>query len=486
MLKENHAENWGFSRLLASRRARRAHQARLASRREQWISRNQYFYDGLARLLRFIVEPGKRVLNVRCQTGYLLHCVQPSYGVGVDISQEIVAIAHQKYPSGMFLCSDPETLTLKEKFDYIVFTDVSDTVDVLATLKQVALLCESHTRLIIYNYNNLWETILKFGSHIGLRMPMIEPNWLSESDLVGMLSVSGFEHLRTYRRFLIPKEIPLVSWFANQVLARLPGLARLCMTQVLVARPSPVPRDPKQISVSIIIPCKNERDNVELAVRRIPEMGKHTEIIFCDDKSTDGTAEQVRRMQRKFPDKDIRLLDGAGIGKAENVWTGFRSATGDVLMILDGDLAVMPEELPYFFDAIVMSRGEFVNGCRLVYAMQRNSMKATNFVGNRVFAALFSLLLGQKIKDTLCGTKVLWRRDWKRIERTLGSWGVTDRWGDYELLFGAAKLQLRIVELPVHYQERIYGTTKMTHVIRNGLCMLRMWLAALAKLKMEY
>jgi glycosyltransferase involved in cell wall biosynthesis len=250
--------------------------------------------------------------------------------------------------------------------------------------------------------------------------------------------------------------------------------------KVLVARPVAVVQDPAGVSVSVIIPCRNERDNVEPAVLRIPEMGRQTEIIFCDDKSTDGTADEVRRVQKLNPHRNIRLEHGPAICKAENVWTGFRAATGDILMILDGDLAVMPEELPYFFRAMLEGRAEFVNGSRLVYPMQNNAMKFTNYVGNKFFSIVFSFLLGQHVKDTLCGTKTIWRRDWARIEPLIGSWGVRDLWGDYELLFAASKLHLAIRDLPVHYQERIYGVTKMKRVFANGLRMLRLcWTAAL-------
>jgi len=227
------------------------------------------------------------------------------------------------------------------------------------------------------------------------------------------------------------------------------------------------------VTVSVVVPCRNEIGNVQPAVERIPCMGKHTEILFCDDKSTDGTADEVKRMQTLHPDKDIRLVEGPGICKAENVWTGFRASRGDVLMILDADLTVMPEELPAFFRALVSCRSDFVNGSRLVYPMQQDSMKPANMVGNKFFGLVFSYLLDQRIKDTLCGTKVLWRKDWVRLEQNLGTWGVKDLWGDYELLFGASRLHLEIVEVPVHYQERIHGVTKMTRVFSNGLRMLR-------------
>jgi glycosyltransferase involved in cell wall biosynthesis len=321
------------------------------------------------------------------------------------------------------------------------------------------------------------------ASRLRLRARFVEPNWLSEGDLKGFLELAGWEFVRTHRILLLPKYVPVVSRICNDLLARLPLLRRLCLVEVIVARPSPRAVDEDGVSVSVIVPCRNERENIEPTVRRIPEMGKRTEIVFCDDQSTDGTAAEVERVMREYPSRDIRLLPGPGIGKAENVWTGFRGATGDVLMILDGDLAVMPEELPYFLHALSSGKGEFINGSRLVYPVPRQAMKFANMIGNKLFGILFSYLLDQRIKDTLCGTKVLWRRDWLRIERSLGTWGVKDVWGDYELLFGAAKLQLAIREVPVHYQERVYGVTKMTRVFANGVRMLRICWGAWHKLQ---
>lgn len=391
-------------------------------------------------------------------------------------------MAQENYPDLQFLCTDPEDVDLGVKFDYIIVSHIFDTVDIQTTLERVKAHCTPDTRVLVVNYNQLWEPALKLASKLGLRSPCIEPNWLSEDDLRGFLNVSGLRALRTHQILLFPKYIPLISWFLNDVLARLPGLRRLCLIQVIVARPEPTPRREEQTSVSVIVPCRNEHGNIQAAVERIPEMGRHTEIIFCDDKSTDGTADEVRRIRALYPHRDIRLLDGPGICKAENVWTGFRGARGDVLMILDADLTVMPEELPLFFRALVQNRGEFVNGSRLVYPLPKTAMKFFNRLGNRVFGMVFSYLLKQRFKDTLCGTKVLWRKDWLRIEKGLGGWGIQDLWGDYELIFGASRLHLEIVEIPVHYQERVFGVTKMTRVFWNGVRMFLICRGAWRKL----
>ncbi len=469
---------WGPEALLEVRAARRKQQEEIAATREEYVRKNHYFYERLKRTLRYIVEPGKRVLELRCETGHLLAAVEPAYGVGVEISDAMVGVAQQKNPNLRFVRSELEELELNETFDYIIFSHIFDTVDILRTLEQIRKHSTVETQLIIVNYNQFWEPLAELASRLGLRAQFVEPNWVSENDVRGFLKLAGFRPVRKYRQMLFPKWIPLFSNFVNGFLARLPGLRRLCLMQIMVARPMRGAVHEEDVSVSVIVPCRNEAGNVEQAVNRIPQMGRQTEILFCDDKSTDATREEVKRMQELHRDKEIRLIDGPGICKAENVWTGFRAARGQVLMILDADLTVMPEELPMFLRALTSGRGDFVNGSRLVYPMQQDAMKFSNMMGNKLFGLVFSFLLDQRIKDTLCGTKALWKKDWQRMERNVGSWGIKDLWGDYELLFGASRLHLEIVEVPVHYQERLHGVTKMTRVFANGWRMLRICLQA--------
>jgi hypothetical protein len=466
-------QSWGPNALNEIREARRELQGAMAERRDEWIRSNRYFYDQLKRVLQFIVAPRKRVLELRCETGHLLASVSPSHGIGVEISDAMVECARRQHPGLFFVKSDPETLELDQTFDYIVFNHIFDTVDILRAFECIRRHCTAETQIVVINYNHLWQPILELASKTGLRSRFVEPNWVSENDIRGFLKLAGFRLVRKHRLLLFPKQIPVFSSVLNGLLARLPGLRRLCLMQVMVARPMAELQREEDVTVSVVIPCRNEAGNVEHAVKRIPSMGKHTEILFCDDQSTDNTADEIKRMQALYPDRDIRLVEGPGICKAENVWTGFRAARGDVLMILDADLTVMPEELPMFLRALVTLRGDFINGSRLVYPMPQLAMKFLNMLGNKFFGLVFSFLLDQRIKDTLCGTKVLWRKDWIRMEPNLGNWGMKDLWGDYELLFGASKLHLEIVEVPVHYQERIHGVTKMTKVFSNGLRMLR-------------
>lgn len=486
-------ETVGPAALDERRERTRRHLAGLAHRRDSWIEQNSYYYGLIGKLLRFVVEPKKRVLVVRCSTGGLLSAVRPQVGVGVEISPELQEVAKRRHAQFTYHVAFPDSeefaerfAATGEKFDYIMFDYIDDTVDVQRALLNLKPLCERHTRLLIRTYNRLWQPLVTLAEWLGMKVPQIEQNWFSPADVKNLLRLTGFEMLETLRVVLFPKYIPLLSAFLNGVVARLPGFNRLCMTELHVARLVPEPIDPERLSVSVIIPCKDERENVADAVRRMPALGGRTEIIFCDDKSIDGTADEVQRMRDLHPECDIRLEAGPGICKAKNVWTGFNAASGDILMILDADLTTMPEELPYFLDAIASGAAEFVNGSRLVYPVPRGAMKGANMLGNKFFSLAFSYLLKQRVKDTLCGTKVLWRSDWERINPLLGTWGIEDRWGDYELLFGASKLNLRIVDLPVHYQERVYGTTKMTKVFQNGLIMLRMCWNGFLKLRLGY
>jgi hypothetical protein len=456
-----------------------AAQRRVATDRGQWIARRGYFYKLMRRALSFFVEPGERVLSVRCQNGWLLEAAHPSEGAGLEITEEMVEEAKRRHQQFDYQVGFPDVLQPQGEFDAIIVADPGETVDLQVQFENLRSCCHRGTRLYIYGYNSLWEEPLKLAEQSGLKMLQPEQNWLTEYDFKNLLELAGFEVIKVHYAALMPVRIPLVSWFCNNVLAHMPGLRRLCLIHFIVARPTPDSSKASDYSVSVVIPCRNEEGNIEAAVQRIPDLGSEMEIIFCDDKSTDNTRAEVERMMREFPQKNIRLVEGPGICKSKNVWAGFDAAKNDILMILDADLTVMPEELPRFLDAIASNRGEFINGSRLVYPVPREAMKIANRAGNVMFSWLFSLLLGQRIKDTLCGTKVLRRSDWLRMRKYVDYWGVSDRWGDYDLLLGAAKLNLRIVDLPVHYQERVAGVSKMTRVLHNARIMLSiMWKAS--------
>lgn len=455
--------------------AREQHHEQIGSNRKTWIQKNQYYYNEIYKHLNFIIPKNSSVLNIRCQTGHFLNAIQPKRGVGVEISESLVKTAQDEYPEYEFIYWDQSCneLDLGETFDFIVFNDLFDSIDLLQDFKQIKKHCHESTRIIISNYNFFWQPALALGSKLGARMPYLQPNWLTLHDIDVFLKLADLKKVKVHHGFIFPYSIPFLSNFLNDYLAKAPLINQLCLNQMIIARSPCEKGDNDQPSVSIIIPCKNEKDNIEQAVLRIPQMGSDTEIIFCNDQSTDGTEEEIIRVQQAYPQKNIRLVQGPGICKSENVWTGFDAAQNDILMILDGDLTVVPEELPHFYKALIQGKGEFINGSRLVYPMEKKAMKINNFLGNHFYSILFSYILGSRIKDTLCGTKVFWRKDWQKIKEMAGRWGTKDLWGDYDLIFGAAKLNLEIQDLPVHYCDRIYGVTKMTRVFANGLRMLR-------------
>jgi hypothetical protein len=477
--------HFGPSALKRRGREVREHYDRVSALRARYIEQNAYYYAQIYWLLRTIIPPGKRVLQVGCLTPDILSATEPSFGVGIDVSEKLVHAAAQRFPHLQFRHHENYEVDAKEPFDFVLIMDINDQVDPIAALRALRSVMNERTRVVVHHYNHLWEPVIRLTERLGVKFPLPQQNWLSAGDIRNILLLCDCEPLQIHRAILAPKNFPLLSALLNSFFSRLPIIQHLDMINLTVARPV-LPRQPnRKYSVSVIVPCKNEVGNVAAAVERIPDMGQHTEIIFCDDKSTDGTGDEVRRLQELYPGRDIKLYEGPAVCKALNVRTGFDRAEGEILMILDADLTTMPEELPYFYDAIASGMAEFVNGTRFVFPMENAAMKPLNVIGNRFFSAAFSVLLGQRISDTLCGTKVLWRRDWPAIRALSGSWGTDDRWGDYDLLFGAAKLHLRIVDLPVHYQERFSGVTKMTGRLRNGLVMLRMCWAAFLKFKLR-
>ncbi len=466
----------------AKKKAIRERFDRLAADRERWQRKNRYYYEDQRRFFRFLVPEGLRVLEIGCGLGDLLAAVKPARGLGIDLSEAMVAEARRRHPHLEFRTGDVEDLDLEEPFDVIILADVvGHLLDVETALRNLRRCCAPQTRLIISYYNFLWEPILRVAESLGLKMPQQHQNWLAPADIVNLLQLADFEVVKTERRLLLPKWVPVLSAVANRFLAFLPGVGAACLSHYVVARPSS-PSGEAEHSVSIVIPCRNERGNIEAAVQRTPYFGKRQEMIFVEGHSTDGTKEEVERVIRAYPQRDIRLLVQEGKGKGDAVRMGFAHATGDIFMILDADLTMPPEDLPKFYQAIAGGKGEFINGCRLVYPMEKEAMRALNLLGNKFFSMAFSWLLNQRIKDTLCGTKALFREDYRRIEQNRCYFGEFDPFGDFDLLFGASKLNLKILEVPIRYQERYYGTTNIRR-FAHGWLLLKMTFFAFFRLK---
>lgn len=478
------------------------HYDEMAAKRGYWRRKNACYYDDLEGYLSFVVPAGRRVLEIGCGTGDLLARLRPEYGLGVDFSSAMVQQARGNYPADRyphldFRVMDAEDLDLDETFDYVVISDVlGELSDVWAAFRNLRRVVGPHSRVVITYFNALWEPLLKVGERLGWKMPQDYQNWLSPDDIANLLELNGFEIIRHGRRFGFPFRIPLVSALVNRVLVQLPWLDRLGLTVYLIARPN-ARKLSTEPSVSVIVPCRNERGNIQAAVDRTPFMGRETELLFVDGNSNDGTVQAIEQVMENYQGPlRIGLIhqvepgseDGAGhgemlaLGKGDAVRKGFAAARGEVLMILDADLTVPPEDLPKFYTALVERNGDFVNGSRLVYPMDKDAMRFLNKLANKFFGHLFSWLLGQHVKDTLCGTKALYRDDYELISADRAYFGDFDPFGDFDLLFGAAKQNLRIIEIPIRYRERSYGEIKIRR-FRQGLLLVKMSLIALFKLK---
>lgn len=462
----------------ARQEQRRAFWDAIAPERDRWRKRGRVYHDEVQALLRFLIPRRSRVLEIGCATGDILASLEPARGVGVDFSPKMVEVARQKHPELDFRVSDAQALDeslRNEAFDYVVMSDLIGHVgDVWSALRQARSVVKDGAHLVITWYSFLWEPILKLGELVGLKMPVHPENWLSLTDLEGFLALNHFEVVHAGSRVLFPLDVPLLSPLLNRFVARLPLVRSLNLVRYLVARPLPLP-EPAPLSTSVVVPCRNERGNVAALVERMPMLGPRTEVIFCDGHSTDGTVEEIERVRAASAGRPftIELLTQDGTGKKDAVWKAFRAAKNDVVMILDADLTVPPEDLPKFHLALAEGKGELINGTRMVYPMEGGAMRLLNMVGNRFFSVLLSWILGQRIKDTLCGTKVLRRSDWRRVEAGLATFGDRDPFGDFDLILGATRQNLKIRDLPVRYRARTYGETKISR-FRDGLRLLRL------------
>jgi SAM-dependent methyltransferase len=430
------------------------------------------------------VQPGRSVLELGSGNGDLLAALAPSDGVGIDVSAGMVELAERRHPKLRFEQGVAERLDLGRSFDYVILSDLVPYVDdLLGLFSSVRRHSHRETRVIVHSYSQLWRPILRLLELTRLKTRTPVRNWVTQHDVEHLLALAGLEVVTMTRRILLPLQIPVVSAFFNGFLANLWIVRQFCLTYWIVARPSP-DQDLRALSVSIVVPAKNEAGMIARIVEETPLLGTHCELIFVEGHSSDGTREEILRQIELHPERTIRYLSQAGHGKGDAVRLGFAQARNDVLMILDADLTVRPSALPAFLEAIETGRAEFVNGSRLVYGLAPGAMRYLNLVGNKAFSLVFSALLDQRVKDTLCGTKVLERSRYEQIAAGRAYFGDFDPFGDFDLLLGAARLNLKVVDLPVRYHARSYGETKISR-FRHGWLLLRMAIFAFWKLRVE-
>lgn len=463
---------------------RQHHWDQVAEKLENWKGWGTYYRKRIAKVFKFNIPSDMEVLEIGCGNGDLLASLETKYGLGMDISPKMIALAKKNHPVYDFTCMDAIDFNLEKKFDVVVISDtVNDVWDVQSTFENAYQHLKSKGRLMINFYNRLWELPINFAAKLGVAKPTLMQNWLTIEDIDNLLNLAGFEIVREWEEVLMPFQIPLLTPLCNKILVHMWPFRLFAMTHFVVARPKSLPtRSTKKHSVSIVVPARNEAGNIKRIFNEMPKINAPIELIFVEGHSSDNTYEEIVRQVKAHKTVDASVYKQEGKGKGDAVRLGFSKAKGDVLMILDADLTMPPEALPRFYNALVSGKGDFINGVRLVYPMEKHAMRLLNLIGNKSFTIIFTYLLGQPIKDTLCGTKVLWKSDYEKIRASRAYFGDFDPFGDFELIFGAAKLNLKIVDMPIRYRERTYGTTNIQRW-KHGWLLFQMVIYAAGRLK---
>jgi SAM-dependent methyltransferase len=435
-------------------------------------------------IYRLNIPEGARVLELGCGDGNLLASLKPSHGVGIDFSGKMIELARSRYPDLIFHQQDVHYLDLDDEFDFIILSDlINDVEDVQAVFETVKGLANTKTRIIINFYSHLWSLPLSLAQKARLATSTLLQNWLSVPDVRGLMELAGLEPIRESKEVLWPVRTPVIDRLCNRYLVRLWPIKHLALTNFMVARVLPDKNRVKEdLSVSIVVAARNEEGHIEEIIERTPELGRHTELIFVEGGSTDNTYQKIEQEIEKNTDRDLKLYKQPGKGKGDAVREGFLHADGDILMILDADMTVPPEELTRFYNAIASGKGEYINGVRLVYPMEDQAMRFFNVLGNKFFSYAFSWLLGQPIKDCLCGTKVMSRENYLKIAENRSYFGDFDPFGDFDLIFGSAKINLKFIDLPIRYKQRRYGETNIDRW-SHGWLLLKMVLFAARRIK---
>lgn len=433
----------------------------------------KYLYKLLVKYFSFYIRPSDSFIDVNPVNNFVNENLEAREKAVFKLP---ITKDNKENSTGRLSVNNPDYIILNGNIHY--------ERDIQAFFETLHDMCQPETRFLIVYYSSLWKPLLKLATFLKLRWKSPEKNWIAHEDINNILLLANFQLVSNQSRCLIPIWIPFISNFINCYLSPLPFFRTFNMFHIAVARPVFKKRYLKKPTVSIVIPARNEEMNIENIVKRIPRMSDDDEIIFVEGNSRDHTWEKIKDIKERYShERQIIIARQDGKGKGDAVRKGFSLATKDILMILDADMTVPPEELPKFYNAIINDSGEFINGSRLVYPMDKKAMRFTNMIGNKLFAQAFSFILGQRFKDTLCGTKALSRENYNKIARNRSFFGNFDPFGDFDLLFGASRLGLKIVELPITYRERVHGRTNIARW-RHGFILLKMLIFAIRKIKL--
>ncbi|MCX5815290.1 MAG: glycosyltransferase family 2 protein [Proteobacteria bacterium] len=434
-----------------------------------------YFYSLLYRYISIYIRPDNTVVEINPQSSMLSRYFK-------NIKMLFLSKPSNNNFEGCETIPDLQAL-IQALPEYILLNgNIHYERDLQSFMEKLHVACNASTRLVFTYYSTLWKPLFKFATLLGLRLKTMEENWITHDDIANILILSDYETVSSESKIIVPFYVPFISNLVNRYIAPLPIFRNFCIVNILVARPI-YRRENNKLSVSVVVPARNEAGNIEAIIKRLPKMGPDDELIFVEGNSIDNTWEVINNVCAKYTDKmNIKIAKQDGKGKGDAVRKGFMVASKDILMILDADMTVPPETLPMFYKGIMEGKGEFMNGSRLVYPMEKEAMRFFNIIGNKFFAVAFSFVLGQKFKDTLCGTKALTKENYKRIAANRTFFGDFDPFGDFDLIFGAARLNLKIREIPISYKERKYGTTNISRWT-HGLILLQMLIYAARKIR---
>jgi 2-polyprenyl-3-methyl-5-hydroxy-6-metoxy-1,4-benzoquinol methylase len=445
----------------------------------RFVARRRYLRGDIREVMRRLIPEDTRVLEVGVGGGHVLAGLPNDVRHGIDAMTEAVEAAHRLDPTMRLELGDVLTFSSPIRYDAIVCDRLLHSVlDVQRMLDNLVAHLAEDGRIYLTCFNFLWGLPLGIAARLGFIERSPAENWFSESTLDNLFMLSGLEPVYFEDRILVPFDVPPL----NRFVAQFPPFRSGSLYRTYVLRRRRVRRDATP-TVSVIVPARNEAKNIAGAVARTPVMGPNTEIVFVEGGSTDGTWNEIQQTIASYRGPlQLSAFQQVGKGKGDAVRLGFEKATGNILMILDADLTVQPEELPKFYDVMASGLTDYVQGTRMVYPMEDEAMRFLNRVGNAFFARTFSFLLGQSLKDTLCGTKVIWKSDYERLAKRRAYFGQLDPFGDFDLIFGARKLNLKIMEIPIRYRSRVYGKTNISR-FRDGALLLRMTALAARKIK---
>lgn len=381
---------------------------------------------------------------------------------------------------------DLEKLTQINNYSSLIFLydSIHYVDDIQKLLTDLKSKCNRSSRLAVLAYNPYYRWFYKLAVKLGVRRNIETRNFVTLSNITNLAKLSGYEIVKCKTLVSSPFHILGLGTFINKLVPNIPFIKWSCFCALIILRP--IIKSENAPKLSVIVPARNEKGNIRKVVNEIPEsLLSKIELFFVEGHSTDGTWEEICKTQNEFKNTlDIKAIQQTGKGKCDAVRLGFKQASGELLTILDADLTVPAHNLIRFYEAYINGYGDFINGNRLVYPFEGKAMRFLNLLGNIFFAKALSNVLSIKIGDSLCGSKLLSKSDYTRIESWRNDFGDFDPFGDFELLFGASELGLGVVDLPVKYRDRTYGSTNISR-FKHGLQLLKMTLIGFVRVKLK-